>query len=160
MANLKTQRKSSRYERVMARLWCRVVSLGLVPSSWPGQPRIGPVALEVVGKRSGLNRRVAVTWIELDGERYLISMLGEESDWVHNARAAGGEVRLKRGKSRPARLEEVPVAERAPILKAWLGRAGASKIPPKYVGLDRYAPLEEFERIAPRWPVFRIRPAA
>jgi deazaflavin-dependent oxidoreductase (nitroreductase family) len=114
------------------------------------------VVLEVVGKRTGLRRRVAVTWIELNGERYLVSMLGEESDWVHNVRAAEGKVRLRRGKSRKAYLEELPVAARAPILQAWLGRAGASKVPPKYLGLDRHAPLEEFERIAPGWPVFRI----
>ena len=87
-------------------------------------------------------------------------MLGEESDWVHNVRAAKGEVRLLHGKSRRARLEELPVAARPQILQAWLGRTGVSKVPPKYLGLDRYAPLEEFERIAPGWPVFRITRAA
>jgi deazaflavin-dependent oxidoreductase (nitroreductase family) len=156
MATLRNQRKMSRSERIISRLWCRAVSLGLAPSSWPGRPRIGPVALEVVGKRSGVKRRVAVTWIELNGERYLVSMLGEESDWVHNVRAAGGKVRLRRGKSRKVHLEELPAAARAPILQAWLGRTGVSKVPLKYLALDRHAPLEEFERIALRWPVFRI----
>jgi hypothetical protein len=146
----------SKSERIISRLWCRAVSLGLVPSSWPGTPRIGAVVLEVAGKRSGLKRTVAVTWIELNGERYLISMLGEESDWVHNARAASGEVKLRHGKSWKACLEELPVAARPPILQAWLGRTGVSKVPLKYLGLDRNAPLGEFERIAPRWPVFRI----
>jgi deazaflavin-dependent oxidoreductase (nitroreductase family) len=153
---LKRQRKASKYERVMNRAWNRIVGLGLVPRSWPGKPRIGPAVLETVGRRSGKKRATAVTWIEVDGGRYLVSMLGEESDWVHNVRAVGGEARLVRGRGRKVRLEELPVEARAPVLKAWLGRTGVSKIPPKYLGLRRDAPIEEFELIAPRWPVFRI----
>jgi deazaflavin-dependent oxidoreductase (nitroreductase family) len=112
--------------------------------------------IESRGRRSGRLRRVPVTWIELDTERYFVSMMGEQSDWVHNVRAAGGEVLLRRGKARQAKLEELPVSERGAILKAWLGRTGAFSTPRKYVRLERFAPIEEFERIAPRWPVFRL----
>jgi hypothetical protein len=96
-----------------------------------------------------------VTWVEVDGERYLVAMMGEESDWVHNARATGGRVTLKRGRRREAVLEELPIEKRAPIIRAWYSRTGGST-PHQYIGLDRGAPLKAFEQIAPRWPVFRI----
>lgn len=153
---LRKARRSSIYERVMSRAWCWIVSRGLVPATWPGRPVIGPTTLEVKGRRSGLLRRVAVTWIEVDGSRYLVSMMGEESDWIHNVRAAQGRAVARRGRRRGVLLDELPVADRAPILQAWLSRAGRSSIPRKYVGLDRDAPLEAFESIAPRWPVFRM----
>jgi len=157
---LKQRRKTSRKERVLSRAWSKVVSLGLVPSSWPGKPRIGPVVIETIGRRTGKPRAVAVTWIELRGQRYLVSMLGEQSDWVHNVRATEGRTVLRRGKRRSVRLEELPTAERASVLKAWLARTGVSSVPVKYLGLDRSVPIEEFERIAPRWPVFRIMDSA
>jgi hypothetical protein len=85
--------------------------------------------------------------------------MGEESYWVHNARATEGRVVLRRGRRRKAVLEELPVAERAPVLMAWYSRVGSST-PSHYIGLPADAPLEAFEAIAPRWPVFRITPAS
>jgi hypothetical protein len=77
---------------------------------------------------------------------------------VLNARATGGKVTLKRGRRWKALLEELSVAPRAPILQAWYKRTGSST-PLKYTGLPPDAPLEAFEKIAPRWPVFKITPA-
>src|SRR3989304_8942744 len=88
--NLRAIRKASLQERVMGRAWCWRGAQGLVPPSGPGRPRIGPVTLELTGRRSGRRRVVAVTWIELEGTRFLVSMLGGGSDWVHNVRAPGG----------------------------------------------------------------------
>jgi deazaflavin-dependent oxidoreductase (nitroreductase family) len=156
---LREMRKSSKSERIHNRVWCWLVAAGLVPSSWPGRPKIGSVVLELKGRRSGVTRRVPVTWIELDGNRYLVAMLGEQSDWVHNARASGGAAVFRRGKARRVTLEELPPEQRAPILRAWLGRTGLSSIPRKYLGIDRHAGIEEFEQIAPGWPVFRIADA-
>jgi deazaflavin-dependent oxidoreductase (nitroreductase family) len=162
-ASLREKRKSNRYERVMNRVWYRIVALGLVPRRWPGKPVLGSTTVEVRGRKSGVMRRVPVTWVEYEGpdgqaQPYLVAMMGEESDWVHNARAAGGRVVLKRGRRRKATLEELPVAERAPIIQAWYKRTGSST-PKNYIGLDAKAPLAAFEAIAPRWPVFRITPA-
>lgn len=159
MPGLREKRKSNRYERVMNRVWYWIVASGLVPRRWPGKPVLGSTTVEVRGRKSGVMRRVPVTWVEFGGERYLVAMLGEESDWVHNARATGGKVVLKRGRRRKAVLEELPVAQRAPIIQAWYKRTGSST-PRKYIGLERDAPLEEFEKIAPRWPAFRITPAS
>lgn len=157
MPGLRKMRRMSRKERVLAWVWCRLVSLGLVPARFSGDPPIGPLALETIGRRSGLRRSFAVTWIELDGDRYLVSMLGEESAWVHNVRAAGGLATVRRGRRRQVRLEELPVEERSRVLQAWLRRTGVSSVPPKYLGVDRDAPIEAFETLAPRWPVFRMR---
>jgi hypothetical protein len=153
--SLRAARKKSRYERFMNRVWCRLVGAGFVPRKWPGKPAIGSMTLRVRGRRSGIMRTVPVTWVEVGGERYLVAMMGEESDWVHNARATGGEVTFKRGRRKKAHIAELAVPERAPILQAWYSRTGRST-PQKYIGLPPNAPLEEFERIAPRWPVFRI----
>ena len=139
----------------MNRLWCSIVAAGLVPRRWPGKPILGSTTIEVRGRKSGVMRRVPATWVEVDGERYFVAMMGEESDWVHNARAAAGHVTLKRGRRRPADLTELPIQDRAPIIQAWYKRTGSST-PHRYLGLDANAPIEEFEQIAPRWPVFRI----
>jgi hypothetical protein len=66
---------------------------------------------------------------------------------------------LRRGRRRKATLEELPVGERAPVLMAWYSRTGGST-PKNYIGLAKDAPLEAFEAIASRWPVFRITPAS
>lgn len=156
VAALREARKNSRPERINNWLWRVVVAHGLVPRSWPGKPRIGSMTLVTRGRRSGLERTVPVTWIELHGERYLVAMMGEQSDWIHNVRATNGVAKFKRGRTKEALLEELPVPERAPILQAWLSRTGFSGVPRKYVGLPRDASLAEFEKIAPKWPVFRI----
>jgi hypothetical protein len=95
-----------------------------------------------------------VTWIEYEGERYLVSMLGERSDWVQNARAAGGEAVMRCGRREPIRLVEVPVAKRAPIISAWYKITWSSTLP--HFGLDPKADIDEFETIAPAHSVFRI----
>jgi hypothetical protein len=86
-----------------------------------------------------------------------------DADWVKNARAAGwGYLGHGRTRERVA-LVEVPVAERAPILRAFPQAvpAGVSffrrlyDLPP-----DPAALPEAFAALAPRCPVFRIEPAA
>ena len=39
--SLREKRKKSRYERVMNRVWYRVVATGLIPRRWPGTPVLG-----------------------------------------------------------------------------------------------------------------------
>jgi hypothetical protein len=91
--------------------------------------------------------------VEYEGERYLVAPRGN-TEWVRNVKAAGGEAVLKRGKSERIRLEEIPVDQRALIIKPYLKKtAMATK---REFGLDPDAPIEEFERIAPDHPVFRV----
>jgi hypothetical protein len=90
-----------------------------------------------------------------DGDRYLVAMLGEETNWVRNVRAADGRAILRHGRLETVRLEEVPVDARPAILRRYLALAPGAR---PHIPVDRHAPLEEFERIAPQVPVFRIVP--
>jgi len=150
--------RPTRLGRMVNHSWSAIASLGITPSVWPGTPRIGTVTIETRGRRSGKARAQVVTWVEQDGNRYLVSMLGERSDWVRNARAAGGAATIRHRRRQPVVLEEVPVEQRPPILKAYLKRTAMSTR--HHLGLDPEAPLEEFARIAPNHPVFRIVEAA
>ncbi len=113
------------------------------------------VTLEVPGRRSGRIVSLPLVMAVVEGERYLVSMLGADADWVRNAKAAGGHVTLRHGRREPVRLEEVPVSQRAPVLKAYLKRASGAR-PHLAVHMD--APLSEFERVAAQYPVFRVVP--
>ena len=111
------------------------------------------VTLKVVGRRSGRVISFPLAMVLLDGERYLVSMLGREAAWVRNVRAAGGHARLRHGRTEQVLLEEVVVEERAPILKAYLRIAPGAR---PHIPVDMDAPLEEFETIAATFPVFRL----
>jgi hypothetical protein len=93
--------------------------------------------------------------VVVKGERYLVSMLGSSTNWVHNVRAAGGEAVLRHGRQEAVHLEEVAVDRRAAVLKAYLGRAPNAR---SHIPVDQEAPLAEFERVADRFPVFRVAP--
>jgi|SRR5579863_571158 len=113
------------------------------------------VALETSGRRSGKPFLVQLVVAQVGGERYLVSMLGENADWVRNARASAGAAVLRHRITENVKLVEMPASERAPILKAYLQVAPGGR-PHFDVSLD--APLAEFEKVAARYPVFRIAP--
>lgn len=113
------------------------------------------VTLEVRGRRSGRAVSLPLVMAVVDGERYLVSMLGADTNWVRNAEAAGGHVTLRHGRREEVRLEEVPSERRAPILKAYLKRAPGAR---PHIAVDKDAPLCEFERVAAQYTVFRIIP--
>jgi hypothetical protein len=81
-------------------------------------------------------------------------MLGERSDWVRNVRASQGAATIRSGGREPVVLEEVPVDERAPVLKAYVKRAFGAR--PHFVPGPN-SPLAEFEAVAAEYPVFRVR---
>jgi hypothetical protein len=111
------------------------------------------VTLDVRGRHSGRIVSLPLVMTIVDGERYLVSMLGSEVNWVRNARAVGGNVTLRHGRREDVRLEEVPANERAPILKAYLQRAPGAR---PHIPIKKSVPLSEFERIAAEFPVFRV----
>jgi deazaflavin-dependent oxidoreductase (nitroreductase family) len=121
------------------------------------------VELEVAGRRTGQPRRVALVLTELEGDHYLVSLAGE-AEWVRNARAAGLQVTLRRWRTQHVSLHEVPPDERAPILKAYLGKRATSKSPEyearEFFGVPLDANLDELSAIAPHYPVFRVDPVA
>jgi deazaflavin-dependent oxidoreductase (nitroreductase family) len=115
------------------------------------------VTLEVTGRRTGRLVSFPVVVAEYDHERYLVSMLGNDANWVRNVRAADGRAVLRRGRREPVRLEEVEPGRRAPILRRYLAVAPGAR---PHLPVDQHAGLEEFERIATQFPVFRITSAA
>jgi len=69
---------------------------------------VGPqylVTLEVPGRRSGRIVGLPLVVAVVGGERYLVSMLGEEANWVRKVKAAGGDVVLRHGRREEVRLE-------------------------------------------------------
>jgi len=93
---------------------------------------------------------------EDERERYLVAMLGEDTNWVLNVRAAGGLTVLCHGRLEAVRLEDVYPPARPPILRRYLAYAPGMWA---HIPVDRHAPLEEFEEIALQVPVFRITTA-
>jgi deazaflavin-dependent oxidoreductase (nitroreductase family) len=122
-----------------------------------GARGIGPkkmAKLEIKGRKSGVVRAVAVNLLNFDGQRYLVAPRGE-TEWVRNARAAGEAV-IRRGKSETVTLTEIPVGERAQVIQAYLREnAWATQ---REFGVSPKAPINEFEAIADKHPVFKITP--
>lgn len=118
-------------------------------------PRI-MAALEVRGRRSGRVRSNPIVIATVEGRPYLVSMLGPDSDWVKNVRAADGAAVIRRGRRRRVHLVPIPTEKRAQVLREYVRIApGGRPHFPVRVG----APLADFEKIAEGYPVFRIDPA-
>jgi hypothetical protein len=110
-------------------------------------------ALEIRGRRSGRVISFPVVIADIGNDRYLVSMLGANVNWVHNLQAADGQAVLRHGRRESVHLEEVEPSARAPILRRYLQVAPGAR---PHIPVDRRAPLTEFERIAADYPVFRI----
>jgi quinol monooxygenase YgiN len=113
--------------------------------------------LEVTGRRTGRTISFPVMVADYQGERYLVSMLGNDANWVGNVRAAGGRAVLRHGVREEVRLDDVDIGARAPVLRRYLEIAPGAR---PHIPVDRHAPLEDFEGIAARYPVFRITTVA
>jgi deazaflavin-dependent oxidoreductase (nitroreductase family) len=137
--------KPSGFVKLMNGFIGRLASIGLIPG--------GTALLQVKGRRSGETRSTAVTWVEHEGQRYLVAPRGT-TEWVRNVRAAGGQAAIRRRKSEDVRLEELPPEQTAPIIKAYLKKTAI--VTKREFGIEPEAPIEEFEKIAERHPVFRI----
>jgi deazaflavin-dependent oxidoreductase (nitroreductase family) len=134
--------------RMMNRFSAWQFSAGfLAPGNW--------ITLEVAGRRSGRAVSFPLVAVDHDGRRYLVSMLGEQANWVRNVRATAGRAILRHGRRRPVLLVEVPVTQRAPILRRYLDKAPGAR---PHLPVHRGAPLADFARIAAEYPVFRVLP--
>ena len=112
--------------------------------------------LGVRGRKTGKAYRTVVNVMEHEGRRYLVAPRGR-TGWVRNAEVAGS-VTLQRGKQRGVfEVREVPAAQRAPLLRDYLGRYTPSV--KGFFSVAPDAPLGEFERVAGSHPVFELRAA-
>ena len=132
--------------RRYARFWNMAFRLGVLPRRW--------VTLEVPGRRTGRVTRFPLGMADVGGDWYLVSMLGE-CNWVRNVRAAEGRAHLRRLRARPVRLVEISVAERAQVIRQYVGKVPGAR---PHVSVDRHQPVAAFEAIAADHPVFRVVP--
>ena len=131
--------------RITTRLWAWMVELGLLPKLL--------ISLRTRDRQSGRPRAHVLAPVTFEGQRYLVSMLGEGSNWVQDIRASNGSAAIRRGLAHPVMLTEVPSDRRAPILKAWCQIATSGR---RHVPVSYDAPVSAFEAIASDYPVFRI----
>ena len=131
--------------KILNRMWANAASKNVMPN--------GLVALEVIGRKSGRVVSFPLVVTVIDGQRYVASMLGDNTQWVRNVRAAGGKAVLRSGGCENVLLEEIPANERAPLLKAYLHAAPGAR---PHVPVDMNAPIVEFENIVADYPVFRV----
>ena len=133
--------------RRFARLWAAVFALGLAPRRW--------VTLEVAGRRSGRRVRFPLGMADWHGQWYLVPMLGEQCNWVQNVRAAGGRATLRHRRAVACRLIEVPVSERAPIIKRYLEKVPGAR---PHIPVDRHAPASGLRGHLVALPRLRVLP--
>lgn len=138
-------RRPNRIARVLNRGWSWLAAAGLGPAQLS--------SLEVRGRRSGTVVRFPVVVADHAGERYLVSMLGDGTNWVRNVRAARGYAVLRRGQRDIVRLEEVVPADRAPILRRYLELAPGAR---SHMPVGPEDALDDVGRVATRYPVFRV----
>lgn len=138
--------RPNRLAQLMNRLGAIVFSTGLLLPRRAG-------TLEVVGRRSGRLITFPIVITEFQGARYVVAMLGGNTNWVRNVYAAGGNAVLRHGLRETVHLDEVDPSARAPILRRYLEIAPGAR---PHLPVDWRAPHSEFERVAAQYPVFRV----
>jgi deazaflavin-dependent oxidoreductase (nitroreductase family) len=134
--------------RVMNRMLNVAMRLGI--SVW------GSRTLEHVGRTSGVVYRTPVNPLMFNARQYLVSPRGE-TQWVRNVKAADGQLTLILGRRRLERTAvEIPVAERTPILRAYLAR-WKFEVGMFFDGVGPDSTDAEFAAIAAKHPVFVLR---
>jgi hypothetical protein len=131
--------------RRFARVWAWVFGTGLAPRRW--------VSLEVIGRRSGKLTRFPIGLAYFEGSTYAVSMLGESCNWVKNVRAADGHAVLRHGRAKKCHFVDVPVEQRAPILKCYLMQVPGAR---PHIHVDRHEPVSQFAQVAAEIPVFLV----
>lgn len=139
---------ATRLGRLWSRAYAWLAGLGIAPNLL--------VSLEVQDRVTGRLHSTVLVVVRVAKEQYLVSMLGNNSDWVLNLRAAHGSAFIRAGSRRAVRLRELAPGQRAPILKAWSKVATSGR---QHLPISPEAPVAAFERIAQQYPVFRIDPA-
>src|SRR6202000_2597371 len=112
----------------------------------------GAATLEVRGHKSGRIVSFPVVVADYQGQRYLVSMLGQNANWVRNLRADNHAV-LVRGRREDVSMVEDLSGNRAAILRRYLELAPGAR---PFFTIDRRAPLNDFERIVDQYPLFRV----
>ena len=134
-------------ERFFGRALVLFVRIGLVRGHF--------YVLEVRGRKSGKTISLPVDPLDLNGQRYLVCARGN-SNWVRNARATRDITLVRAMRRRRYAARELPADLRPPILKAYLDRF-ASEVQ-RFFPVPKGSPVEVFNDLAPRYPVFALQP--
>lgn len=116
----------------------------------------GSRVLEVRGRSSGLPRRTPVNLLSHEGERYLVAPRGD-TQWARNLRVAGEGRLLVGRRSESFTAAELADEEKPPLLRAYLKR-WAFEVSAFFDGVGADASEQQLRAIAPKHPVFRVRP--
>ena len=112
--------------------------------------------LRVRGRTSGRAHEIPVRIASMDGQRYVISMLGE-SQWARNLRAAGEAQLLAGANVESFRAKEIMGEEKAVFLTWYCQHpefAQRARFALK-ADADQLTPAE-IQRLCELWPVFRL----
>ena len=140
--------RPNRSARVLSGLLGIVFGAGLGP--------IQAATIEVRGRKTGQKISFPIVVVDYEGDRYLVAMLGDKTNWVRNVRADSHAVLLQRTRANVSLVEEFS-GNRAAILRRYLELAAGAR---PFFPIDRRAPLGDFERIVKDYPVFRVAPAS
>jgi len=117
---------------------------------------IGPnraATLELRGHKSGRTISFPVVVADYQGERYLVAMLGQKTNWVRTLRAGDGRAVLQRGQREDVSLVEDLSDKRAAILRRYLELAPGAR---PFFPVDRRSPLGDFESIVEGLPAVAV----
>ncbi|MGP3925236.1 nitroreductase family deazaflavin-dependent oxidoreductase [Streptomyces sp. 8N616] len=118
----------------------------------------GPMhLLTVPGRKSGVPRTTPVAPVVVAGERYIVQAY-PNSDWVKNARNAGGGVLTRGRRAKAVDLVEVPKEQREPVLREFPGQNPRSVAAFVRNGLVGSGSPDGFAAAAPHVVVFRATP--
>lgn len=104
--------RPSGFAKLQNRVSAVVFAAGIMPRR--------AASLGIRGRLSGRTVAFPIVVTEVGGERYVVSMLGQNTNWVRNLRAAGDRAVLRHGRRESVQLEEVEISRRAPILRRLL----------------------------------------
>jgi hypothetical protein len=140
-------RRPGTAERLFGRILIVLLRMGAVRGHF--------YVLEVRGRKSGRTVSLPVDLLDFNGRRYLVCARGE-SNWVRNARAAGEVVLARAMRRQRYSVQEVPVAMRPPMLKAYLDRFVTEV--QRFFPVPKGSGVEAFTDLVTRYPVFELQP--
>ena len=115
--------------------------------------------LTVAGRRTGAPRRLPVSVMRWEGQRYLLAGY-PDAEWPRNVRAAGGAATLAVARRvESIRLSELDAAAAEPILRAWPARIPKGAKIMLDAGVVPDVTPGSFAALAGRCAVFRIEVA-
>ena len=109
--------------------------------------------LEVRGRRSGRIYTTPVNLLDYKGKHYLVAPRGD-TQWVRNAVVSRTATLVKGRKRENIRLQLIAVEARSEILKTYLDTYKLTV--QRYFPVPAGSPVERFESLNSRYPVFEV----